>query len=492
MKKIALLIIVFSALFMTGCEKLENLNQNPNNVVETHPQLLLTTVEWDAFQVAGVSPLFASRMVIQTDGEDVYQYYKWDRGSYDSYNNLRNITLMMEEAVRIGSPNYQALAKFFRAYYFYNLALTFGDVPYSQALKGETVALYSPEYDLQKDVFKGILQELKEAIEMMTDDIIDGDIIFAGDAGKWRKLINSFRLKVLITLSGKTDETDMNIIGTFADIVTNQPIMESNDDDGQLIFYDQLGSRYTEYNNSDYGSNRYMDSTFIRKLQDHEDPRLFVYCAQTKNAKETGLDIADFLAYEGGNPIAPYNEVNLKAAAGNVSKVNLRYTTDPTCEPHRLMSYAELQLILAEASVRGWIDPSDAETYYEEGVKASFDFYNTYAKEYSGYFDDAAAHDYLVGDLVDFSNAANDEARIERIIMQKYLQSFLQGGWSAYFDKLRTGFPDFILLPGITPPARWMYPNSEYQLNAENVSAAIERQFGAGNDKIRETTWWLK
>ena len=73
------------------------------------------------------------------------------------------------------------------------------------------------------------------------------------------------------------------------------------------------------------------------------------------------------------DPIAPYAEVNLKAAAGDVSKVNLRYSTDPTAEPHNLLSYAEVEFILAEASVRGWIS-SDAETHYENGIRASFEF----------------------------------------------------------------------------------------------------------------------
>jgi len=57
---------------------------------------------------------------------------------------------------------------------------------------------------------------------------------------------------------------------------------------------------------------------------------------------------------------------------------------------------------------------------------------------------------------------------------------------------LRTGFPSFASLPDLTPPTRWMYPNNEYLLNAEHVAEAITRQFGAGNDKTRELSWWLK
>ncbi len=491
MKNILFISLVALTLF-ASCEKLETFNENPNNVSETHPQLLLNTIEWRTFQVEGAAPLFASRMIVQTDGEEAEQYYKWDRGSFDSYQILRDVTKMMEEAERIGSDNYQALARFFRAYYFYNLTLTFGDIPYSQALKGESDQVYAPAYDLQKDVFMGILQELEEANDMMNDDLIDGDIIYNGNPLKWRKLINSFRLKVLLTLSNKTTDNEFDVAGSFAEIAASQPLLESIEDNGQLVFVNQLGNRYTEYNVSSYGSARYMDSTFVQRLQEREDPRLFIYCGQTRNAKEAGLPINDISAYEGGNPIAPYNEVNLKAAAGKVSKVNLRYTTDPTCEPHMLMGYHELQFILAEARIRGWIDDSDAETYYEQGIEASFDFYYEYAKELAAYVNDGALNDYLSNPLVDLSAVTGDEEKLERIIMQKYLASFLQGGWSMYFEHLRTGYPAFSYLPNLTPPARWMYPNSEYQLNSKNVSDAITRQFGADNDNIRVTPWWLQ
>ncbi|WP_321346837.1 SusD/RagB family nutrient-binding outer membrane lipoprotein [uncultured Draconibacterium sp.] len=492
MKKYILSALFFVWIF-SSCSDLEELNENPNNVPETHPQLLLTDIEWNAFQVEGVSPMFASRMVVQTDGENANQYYNWTRAGFDDYAQLRNVTKMMEEAERIESSAYTALGKFFRAYYFYNLTLTFGDVPYSNALKGETDEIYAPAYDSQQAIFKGILQELQDADALLANDnsIIAGDIIYNGSTSKWRKCINSFRLKVLITLSEKEADTDLNVKNTFASIYNNAPLIESNADNGQLVFIDELGSRYTEYNSSSYGSARYMDSTFVKRLQDLNDPRLFIFCGQTRNAKEAGLAINDFSAYEGGDPIAPYNDVNLKAAAGKVSKVNLRYTTDPTTEPHVFLGYSELQLILAEASVRGWIS-SSAQEHYENAVKASFDFYNTNAADYAEYVNAASADEYLQGELVDFTNATSTEEQLQLIMLQKYIPSFLQGGWRMYFDHLRTGYPEFRIEGTNTPPLRWMYPTSEYQQNGEHVSAAISAQFGEGNDKIRETTWWLK
>jgi hypothetical protein len=316
-------------------------------------------------------------------------------------------------------------------------------------------------------------------------------VFYGGNALNWQKLINSFRLKVLITLSKKENDAELNIKSTFASIVNNDPIMQSNNDSGQLVFLDQDGSRYTEFNSSGYGSGMYMSSTFIERLQDRQDPRLFIFCGRTKNAKEAGLAIDDFNAYEGGNPLAPYAEVNDKAAQGDVSKVNLRYSTDPTTEPHAILSYSELEFILAEASVRNWIS-SDAETHYNNAVKASFNFYNTYAKGFESYVESSDADAYLNGNLVSFSNVITMNEKLELILTQKYFTSFLQSGWRMYFDHLRTGYPNFVYNGNSTPPTRWIYPTSEYQQNTQNVSEAIKSQFGEGNDLIRELTWWLK
>lgn len=494
MKKI---LIISAALFMglASCKKLEEINVDPNRVTETHPQLQLTQIEWTAFHHnAGTGALYAQKMLVQTDGENTGQYYRWDRSDFGPYSKLRDVTKMIEEAERINSNAYLALGKFFRAFYFLNLTLTFGDVPYSQSLQGEKQETYiPPAYDVQKDVFKGILAELKEASDLLATEntIIAGDIIHAGDVTKWRKTINAYRLKVLMILSEKEAEADLNVKASFAQIVASEPLLESNSDDAKLVFLDQQGNRYPEFNSSGYGSGMYMDSTFIRRLQDREDPRLFIYSTQTKNAEDAGLAIDNFAAYEGGDPAAPYAEVNTKAAQGKTSKVKDRYHKDPTTEPLVVIGYAEQQLTIAEAIVRGWV-AGDAASYYEDGVKSSFKFYETYAKGLGTYVTEAKANTYLAKPINSFATAATDQAKIEKIIMQKYLRSFQQSPWFSFFDHLRTGYPEFRRPAGVSVPFRWIYPQAEYNNNAENVSSAIKNQFGDGNDKINVETWWTK
>ncbi|MDR1555563.1 MAG: SusD/RagB family nutrient-binding outer membrane lipoprotein [Tannerellaceae bacterium] len=492
MKQVYFILIVLCGGLLS-CRDFEDINESPNNPKETHPQLLLTQIEWDAFRsYQGTAPLYANKMLVQTDGENSSQYYKWTRGDF-SFLSMRNVQKMTEEAERINEKSYIALGKFFRAYYFYCMTLQFGDIPYQEALKGEADAVYSPVYDSQKTVFTGIIRELEEANELLKNEntIIRGDIIYEGSTDKWRRLVNSFRLKVLLSLSQKESDPDLNIKGRFAGIVQNEPLMRDIQDNGQLIYLNQEGNRYPEFNSSGYGSGMYIDSTFIRRLQDHRDPRLFVFCTQTKEAKEAGKDLNDFTAYEGGDPAAPYGTVNEKATQGKVSKVLERYYQDPTNEPSVLLGYSELQLILAEAAARGWIS-DDANDSYQKGVRASFKFYETYAKGLGQFVDEAAAAAYLAEPVNDLSKKARVEEKIEAIILQKYFQSFLQGKWTPFFEMLRTGYPEYRRPPGVEIPFRWMYPQSEYNYNASNVAEAIKRQFGEGNDKINQKTWWIK
>ena len=496
MKTINILVCSMLAVTVsvTSCRKLEEINVNPNSLTSVNPQLILPKVQVTAAsQMNSTSPLYAIKMLVQSDGESEEQFYKWDRGSFDAYNNLRDITKMAEEAEKAGMPAYLAVAKFFRAWYFYNMTLHFGDIPYSEALKGESGEAYAPAYDDQKSIFKGILSELEEANDILNVEktIIAGDLVYRGDVTKWQKLVNSFRLKVLMTLSRKTADTDLTVQASFRDIADNEPLFQGNFDNAQLVWLDQQGNRYPQFNSSGFGSGMYMDSTFIQRLQERKDPRLFIFATQTKSGKESGKLITDFSSYEGGDPAAPYASINVKATQGIISKVNERYYKDPATEPTMLMGYSELQLILAEAAVRGWITGEPA-NYYNEGVKASFAFYNDYAKGYEQYVDETAANEYLALSINDLEAVNSSEEKIARIILQKYLQSFLQRNWEPYFEALRTSYPSFRRPAGVNLPYRFMYPTSEITTNTTNLEAAISRQFGEGNDNISQMTWWMK
>lgn len=72
-----------------------------------------------------------------------------------------------------------------------------------------------------------------------------------------------------------------------------------------------------------------------------------------------------------------------KGGSNFISRVGLLFArlacnedTSPTAAQLLLMSYAELQFILAEASERGFITTGSAEEYYRKGIEASFAYYS--------------------------------------------------------------------------------------------------------------------
>lgn len=479
--------LVLAAVVPAACVDMDEMNTDPNNASTTSPALLLTSMAYHAFSESSTSPNFAKKMMVRTDNENDYQTYKWTRGSFGYYSRLRDVQKLCEEAAPTSA--YQGVARLFRAHYFFMLTMNFGDIPYSEALGAEHEANYTPAYDTQEAVMAGILKELDDADALLAGakDAITGDIIYGGDLMKWRRLVNAYRLRVLTTLSAKTRVGEYNVREELAKTAA-RPLMQSGDDNGQLVFLDQQDNRYTFFNDSDFGSGHYMSGWFVRLLADRHDARLFAFATKTPNAEKAGLADGDFSAYDGGDPDAPYLDGAAKAVRGECSKPLPRFYQSPTNEPMILLGYTEQQLCLAEAAAKGWI-AADERALYESAVRASYQFYARYCPEAAPLLD---ADAYLREALVSYDPAAPLAERLARIAMQKFVPTFLQGSmWLPYYEALRTGTPALHTPDGKAPLQRWMYPQDEYNNNAANVQAAVERQY-PGGDMTTETPWWRK
>jgi hypothetical protein len=411
-----------------------------------------------------------------------------------SYGAITQVVKMEQEAERVGKLNYRYIGKFFKAYFIVNMTQTFGDIPYSQMMQSIMNNNFSdssatqPVYDKQQDIYRGVLDELKIASDSLstTEVAIGGDLVFDGDIEKWKKLINSFSLRVLMSLSKKEGDETLNIKQRFNEIVSDPakyPLISSNSENGSLPFYDITGNQYTYYNNNSMKTDFYLDSTFVDILQENNDPRIFVF---GKPAPASSLPATDFNAYDGLVGSAPLDYNTGKRGDGLASQINDRYAYEAINEPSVLMSYAEVQFLLAEAAVRGWIS-GDPETFYETGIEASLEFSN---------FNNT----YSASDIVDYLNqpsiALQSGTEIEQIITQKYISMFMNSGWQPFFEQRRTGFPDFEtagsgILNGGKIPKRWMYPTDEYDNNTVNVENAVKNQFPDGDD-VNGVMWILQ
>jgi hypothetical protein len=103
----------------------------------------------------------------------------------------------------------------------------------------------------------------------------------------------------------------------------------------------------------------------------------------------------------------------------------------------------------------------------------------------------AAVDTYLAGDEVAYDPANG----LEMILTQKYMSMFLNSGWEPFFNQRRTQVPAFdvdqrTVLNDGQVPKRWMYPQKELTSNRDNLTEAVERQFG-GNDTIDQEMWLI-
>jgi hypothetical protein len=202
-----------------------------------------------------------------------------------------------------------------------------------------------------------------------------------------------------------------------------------------------------------------------------------------------GLTSSKALAYKGNG-------------LSKTSKIGDFFTAPES--PGVLMSYAELQFILAEGVERGLITGGKtAEEYYTEGIYGS---YNQYADalvansfDYFGVADtiagihaDWTADTYAADYMENGGGAWDAGSALEKIMTEKWLAMFEQGLQSR-FEWVRTGFP--VLVAGADAanggviPVRFPFPTDEYATNPANVKAAVADQ---GTDDLNTRIWWAK
>ena len=203
--------------------------------------------------------------------------------------------------------------------------------------------------------------------------------------------------------------------------------------------------------------------------------------------ENSGVDINDFSNYNGviPNPGANSDNNNEDMDSGNQSKLNRRWYLEPQGPSAMNIGYPEQEFILAEAALRGWID-ADAEIHYKNGIRAACEFLGVSSSDID---------EYLAQEQVQFKGT--DTEKLGKIITEKYLNFFMQGGNEAWFEIRRTGYPDFseYLTRNIDNlyndgylPLRYQYPQSEIDNNNKNVVEAISR-LDKGDD--RNSRMWL-
>ncbi|QHT69302.1 SusD/RagB family nutrient-binding outer membrane lipoprotein [Rhodocytophaga rosea] len=488
-----------SLLMVSACDDgFEELNKNPNGAEVATPNLLLrnaiesTVTRTHSVDLGGeIGSGWVQHMAkIQYTDEDRYiPRVGTMNNTWSSYYAAsgKDFQTIIELATKAEHDNYKGIGMTMRTYNIAMLTDLFGDVPYTEAFKGDR-GVASPKYDKQEDIYPMLIATLDTANSLLSEGgkEVDGDIMYDGDIEKWKKFTNSMALRLMLRMSGKVD-----VSAGMRKIVNDPatyPIFTSNDDNATLFFLEASPDDHPIHTNRQTRDDHRISENLLNMLTDRDDSRKFVY-----------MDVNGSNQYAG----IPNGLLSSKAAAYGLTNVSDMgpYFQAPDA-PAPIMTFAELNFILAEAAKKGYIDGGDtkAQEYYEAGITASFE---QFEEPMQAVFDDMDGVHYGGANPANFTTVAEEIAYyisinpydaangLQLIAEQKYLALFDQG-LQAWFEWRRTGFP--VLVPAEDGanagqiPVRLPYPSDEEGRNSSNVSEAVARL--AGGNTLNSKVWW--
>lgn len=509
-------------LSVSGCMK-GDLYSDPNagNANSVVPVSLILNHLTANFIRAEEMP-FGNGEVYKVNQYQVSNYAKYwgtneDTWSYSaqSYEILRYaIQLEAQAQTQFGANSkYLAVAKFFRAYSAVWFSQRVGDIPMSQAGNPDYL---KPVYDSQKEVYKNSLKLLDEANTIMNATIaaVPGNIFDTGDSFgftnlQWQKLINTYRLRVLVSMSKRADDNaDLNIKTQFATIIGNPavyPIMTGNSDNMVYKFvasnqYPPFAQGNNSYNNFQNVGKPLLDITTATK-----DPRTFLMATPVVTTANIG-SFDNYIGADPGTALATLQNTAAKYSCFNGARY-FGSNLGTTAEPFVFIGYPEMCFNIAEGLNRGWSgSTADAKAWYDKGIASSFSNFGLNVNSNSTVtISDVGGKSLgtVTTDNATFLvnvayNVGSTSTALTQILNQKYVALFMNSGWEAFMNHRRTGLPATfseggvgIGTPGGKIPHRWLYPLDEINANSDNYRSAITLQYG-GTEDVFKDMWLIK
>jgi hypothetical protein len=196
------------ALGMVSCELDDlDINVDPNSASQASLELLLTNSQWEGISTfgGGLNNTTMGFQAINTSSDDFnFTNSSWNGTWNFLYSGpLKDLEELIAAADPETNPKYLGIAQILKAYYFTMMVDLWGDVPYTQAFKGNALAdekILEPVYDKGADIYADAFSLIDKGIANLTgtSGSVKGDIIYGGNATKWIKMANSLKLRLLI------------------------------------------------------------------------------------------------------------------------------------------------------------------------------------------------------------------------------------------------------------------------------------------------------
>lgn len=554
MKKYNIIILNLAAMaagcLFGGCSDsyMEDLNTDPSKAPSINPNAQLTTAQLQTYGDLGEVEIyrnyhygFAQQLMGCWNTTNYGGHHTVDNNEmsrlWTSYypNAIKNLVDGIYRTHEDESKsNINAALRIYRVYMMSLITDVYGDCPYFEAGRGYIDQKFNPRYDTQEEIYSDFFVELKAAAEQLSGagDRLTGDLIFSGDVDKWKKLANSLRMRYAMRISKVAPEKARQ---EFEDALASEGGVMLSAADDALIKYMDVAFSFGQESYSDYRGNAlsqlwfgndpannpsYICSTFFNRLKDTGDPRVYQICRfyydglMSATKPDGRVDLTDEIIAKGVSmePCAPGTYSWDNWPAGYTSDILAEMAVDnPSIDPNVarevrpklaseflkgscpgvVMTFAEVNFLLAEAALNGWNTGGDAESYYVTGVRAAMDFLSDNYK--TAKISDSEFDAYMAANPFGYTA----EQKKANINTQAWIHHFTNPN-ECWANLRRSGFPrlkspaDYgqgaFLTGGVEIPVRLCYPVLEASYNKQGYDEALSRMGGSNSWNI--PVWW--
>lgn len=474
----SLMLMVFA-----GCEDYLDINDDPNSPLDVRVNQLLPAIEERLASSLGMAGLSGTSSFLMQ--------YTVTRGNLNDYNIAANTAAGVwnslyqdcltdiREMIRLseadGYTAYVGVGKILQGFIYSVLVDYWGDVPFTDAVKGSGNP--NPSFDDDAAVYAGAIALIDEGLaelnKPVTFAIRTDDIIYKGDITKWRRFANTLKLKLYNQI-----RLDRNVSTEVNAIITAGNLIDSTIHDFELPYGTSVNpeNRNPSYQGQYAAGTKTSPNPYFWEVLNNKntfghggnlfnvvDPRIpyYVYkqlgpseAAQNPTAYKDGGFVSIYSFSFGIDPNEGFDQ-SASASVMGLYPIGGRYDNNAVdgsgratkalnngyaITPQRILTNFARKYILAELALEGVIT-GDAKALLGSAVRSSFAKVNQVAAAAGApTISTASINAYVTAVYAAYDAAATDDERLRVIMTQKWIASF---GYAvdAFTDFRRTGYP---------------------------------------------------
>jgi len=355
-----------------------------------------------------------------------------------------------------GNHEYYGIGEIMMAYGVMRTVDMWGNIPYSQAFRG--VSSPTPSFDVDKSLYdtvralcyRGItnMNPTLDATDLYSPDQSDAngnydglgsDVMYQGNATQWVKFAHAILARLFIhqtkhSNAAMCDSALAHVALSFTSNADNAKVTfgTAANNNAPWFQFDQQRGDICMYENWFTGAGL---TTWADSLSRENDPRLILQIDST--AEITGQDVALDGIYTGYGYFGQGNS------------------------PVEFIDYAELQFIAAEATIRTAGVTAAAQTYYSNGIQADMSKLGVAP---------ATITAFMLGSQGNILTLTTAQAIVQNAWQENIALYLNPESWTLW----RRCNWNITPVSGTAVPRRFLYPQSELNLNTANVPAATQ------------------